>query len=56
MQHMLIRLVEEWKKHLGNREVLWGVLMDLSKAFDCIPHDLLIAEFSACGFAKTVPK
>ena len=52
-QHVLIRLVEEWKKHLDSNEVVGGVLMDLSKAFNCIPHDLLIAKLSAYEFDKT---
>ena len=53
---MLIRLVEEWKRHLDNNEVVGGVLMYLSKAFDCIPHDFLIAKLSAYGFDKTALK
>ena len=50
--HVLIRLTENWKKHLDNKKIVGTVLMDLSKAFDCIPHDLLIAKLHAYGFNK----
>ena len=49
-QHVLIRLVEDWRSKLDTDHIVGAVLMDLSKAFDCIPHDLLIAKLSAYGF------
>ena len=36
MEYVLIRLTEEWRKNLGNNFFIGAVLMDLSKAFDCI--------------------
>ena len=35
-----------------NKKFIGAVLMDLSKAFDCVPHDLLIAKMDAYGFDK----
>ena len=49
-KHVLLRLIENWKKALDNKYLVGTILMDLSKAFDCIPHDLLIAKLYAYGF------
>ena len=49
-QHALIRLIETIRKILDRKGVAGMILMDLSKAFDCIPHDLLIAKLKAYGF------
>ena len=40
-------MIDKWKKALDNHKVFGAVLTDLSKAFDCISHDLLIAEPNA---------
>ena len=55
INHVLIRLIENWKKTLDGKFLVSIVLMDLSKAFDCIPHDLLIAKLHTYSFSqKTV--
>ena len=51
-QHVLLRLIEEWKTNLDNIFVVGAVLMDLSIAFDCMSHDLLIAKLSTYGFEE----
>ena len=50
--HILIRLIESWKKSLDQKKFVGAVLIDSSKAFDSIPHDFLIAKMHAYGFSK----
>ena len=45
------RLIEKRKSALDNKNFVGSVLMDLSKASDCIPNDLLIAKLHAYGFS-----
>ena len=46
-------MIEVWKKAVDEQKVAGAVLTDLSKAFDCLPHDLLIAKLYAYGFEKS---
>ena len=49
--HVLIRLIENWKKSLEDKKIVGAILMDLLKAFDFIAHDLLIATMYAYRFS-----
>ena len=46
-EQVLLHVTEAIKSSLDKREQTGAVLMDLSRAFDCLPHDLVIAKLNA---------
>ena len=55
-EHVVVKLVDSWKKAIDNDQYVGTVLMDLSKAFDCIPHALLISKMKAYGLSDNACK
>ncbi|KAH3815166.1 hypothetical protein DPMN_143688 [Dreissena polymorpha] len=45
----LLRVIEDWKRDLDENKYVAIILMDLSKAFDCLPHDLRLLQLEAYG-------
>jgi hypothetical protein len=52
-QTALLKIIEDWKKALDQHKFTAAMLMDLSKAFDCLPHDLLLQKFKYYGTSKS---
>ena len=48
---MSLTLLEKWKRSIDKGKVFGALLTDLSKAFDCLNHDLLITKLNAYGFS-----
>ena len=42
-------MLETWKETTDNSKAFGALLTDLSKAFDCLSHDLFIAKLHAYG-------
>ena len=51
-QYALITLLEKWAIMLNNHCYAGTIIMDLSKAFDTVNHELLLAKLYAYGFDR----
>ena len=43
-QHCLVSMIEKWKESVDNGGVFGALVTDISKSFDCLNHELLIAK------------
>ena len=48
--HALIEMTDHIKMAINNQELFCGIFIDLSKAFDTVPHNLLLKKMHHYGF------
>ncbi len=50
-EHVLIKLIDSWQFAQDENKYAGTVLMGFSKAFECVPYDLLIAKMHVYGLS-----
>ena len=55
-QTTLLGLLADWKYALDNNEYVAVIVMDLSKAFECLPHNILLCKLSSYDLSENAIK
>ena len=56
VQNCLLTMLEKWKSSVDKGKAFGVLLTDLSKAFGCLSHELIIAKLNAHGFSLSALK
>ena len=52
IQHAFLKMIETWRAMRNKTNKVGAIIMDLSKAFDMLNHNLLLCKLKAYGFNK----
>ncbi len=52
-QCILLKMIEDWKSALDKQRIIGAVPIDLSKAFDTIPHSFLVENMVNYGLSNS---
>ena len=55
-QNCLLAMLEKWKSSVDKWKAFGILLPDLSKTFDCLSHELIVAKLDAYRFSQSVLK